>query len=687
MSPDIAIKKSSASSSSVSSSTVKSKSQKPKKTTTKQVFNPQKGKPVNFVVPRTSKPHDLKVNIAKVERIGRGKKISDLTNTLDYSGVSRLYVTEKAEVANTIKKFYPDAVVLNLGGNPFTPVERVSGDIRKSNKTINWRSDKAYSPAGFQYPLVDAGAEVVIISDDDYLGQYWNHHFARSIKTQTSSIRQYAIETDDEQLLEAVLSEKNNRYDFRKNKAIAGTWYAESQSEIGGTITSAISNKDGIWDSFTEDLRPYQKIIIKPAKNTGKIPKKYQGKINPSTDEEYKVGDVIGEKRQTWNSYSTAYLQGIRNLNFTESDLALMQKIKQEQLSQKQRAKIFVDTESGLEEFTLTVKAMKLSKEASYYDAVFEKTAVNDLAIKNTDDTVLLLSDQLKIQPSQAEDLVKRMASRGVLSYPRTEYEGLAETEKLTNEQLAEVWIAYHPEYRNRQQEIINGIVKIRKESGEIPKSGIIVKKVATFNENTVEDKTIKAIAKANIQAALGAKEIEGQFLLVEKTAKRVIDRFPSEEKINIITSDPSNVGRVVDVKVSERFGMTDREVFHYLKSKELGTIATRTNLVKSLEKQGFLLKYKGDYKLDDRSRIAVDLLEQSDFDAIKFNKQLKRQRSLVEKKSTVYQSEKNKLYRILKKLVVDLKDKEKHRIAIEQFVKENEALEQVDELKTIFFK
>ncbi|MFX1476627.1 MAG: hypothetical protein ACFFCI_00715 [Promethearchaeota archaeon] len=612
----------------------------------------KKGSPVDMEVSKGASPWDLKVNVAKFDTRTRSKKLAAFDNTLDYSQSKRLFVTEKGEVADTIKQIYPEADILNLGGNPFYPVGRYratkTNPVRKSKKILIWRSDKAYSPSGFQFPIVSQNTKVVVVSDSDYLGQYWNYHFSRLMKEQTPKVKQYAIETQDEEILKAVLTEKNDDYDFNKNIAVAGTWYVESLSEIGGTITSAVSSQGGIWDTFTES---------------------YRDEIN-------------------WSTHRRSYLQGITSLNFTAADLALLQKVKNEQLSQKQRVKVFMETDMGLEEFDLIIDPMKPSSEESYYNAMFEKIDIKDASIKNTDDTVLLLVDRLKIQPSQAEDLIKRLASQKILSYPRTEYEGISQTQKLSSEDLADIWLSYYPEFSKDRKKMIQGIHKIKLRSGEIPKSGILVTKKETLNVETVEGKTVRAIAMANIQAALGAKEVTGYFTIQELSqTNELLNESSYLEPVTIMTRDPQTVGRVIDLKFVEKVGMTDREIFKYLADFQLGTIATRSNLVETLTNQGFLLKYKGEYKLDDRARILINALEESNFNAIKFDKNLKQKRAIVEQQVNSYQLEKQWLYDVLGELVVNLKNKNIQSKAINRFAKENQALEQIEELHLLATK
>ncbi|PWI47730.1 hypothetical protein CEE45_10130 [Candidatus Heimdallarchaeota archaeon B3_Heim] len=116
----------------------------------------------------------------------------------------------------------------------------------------------------------------------------------------------------------------------------------------------------------------------------------------------------------------------------------------------------------------------------------------------------------------------------------------------------------------------------------------------------------------------------------------------------------------MIDVQTERRQGMSDKEMFEFLSKEELGTVATRTNLVKRLEQWGFLLKSpKGEYKLDDRMKvmtIAVDNVDPS-LTSGEFSKWLKEKRVVVEKDPIQYNPQKSLLYNRLALIVSDLTD------------------------------
>lgn len=498
----------------------------------------------------------------------------------------------------------------NLGGNPFGSVQRSSASdhpdkVRRSKKTIVFRQDQAFAP--FVYPKVSKDAEVVIIADEDYLGQYLENNLAHTLPT--SNIKIYNVESTSPQLLQEVLEGEHPEYEHDFNKVIAGAWYIEAQSEVGGTLTSALTGKNSILDHFTREQR--------------------------------------GSK--TWSQYKQAYLQGSQGLNISDQELAVAGKVLQEELNQDVRLKVTIQTDLGLQTVEATAKSSTTD-----IDAVFNPIGEpKDLNVKNTDQTTMILMSDLQIESVQAEELIKRLASQGIISYPRTEYEGISPKENIDSERLVNVWISYHPEYESQRAEIIQGIERIQETTPELPRSGILVLNKSNFKENTVERKTVESIAKANIWASLNYYEIDGNLMIVDQNNKNIGD-----SRITIISKDPEYVGQVIDVQTERRQGMSDKEMFVFLSKEELGTVATRTNLVKRLEEWGFLLKSpKGEYKLDDRMKVITLAVGKADSDLTtgEFSKWLKHKRSIVENNPLEYTQQKDILYGRLASIVSDL--------------------------------
>ncbi|MFX0171976.1 MAG: hypothetical protein ACFE9L_08655 [Candidatus Hodarchaeota archaeon] len=186
------------------------------------------------------------------------------------------------------------------------------------------------------------------------------------------------------------------------------------------------------------------------------------------------------------------------------------------------------------------------------------------------------------------------------------------------------------------------------------------------FVENTIERNTIESIAKANIWASLGYYEVDGELQIVDQNKKEI-----GKKKVVVVTKDPSSIGKVIDVQVERKHGMSDMEMFEFLSDKELGTTTTGTNLIKRLEKWGFLLKSpKGEYKLDDRGKIMTLTAKESDPDLISgfFTYWLKGKRELIEKNLKKYNADKEELYLRLAHIVKSLTDKDTQERAEQKF-------------------
>jgi hypothetical protein len=572
-----------------------------------------KDKKALYVVPRGKEPYEWKLGVP------------DSVKTIDLTHEKKIILTEKSEIANVLKKSNSGYYVHNLGGNPFAAPQRAgykkhSDGVRKTFKRVAFRPDKSF--ADFKYPIISKNAEVIIIADEDYLGQYLSENMAQLLPTE--NIKIYNIESTSSELLKEVISGKKPQYKHDVNKAIAGAWYAESQAEIGATITSSFTGVSTTLDSFTEQQR----------------------------------------KEKKWPEYKNAYLQGAQgNLNITDQELAVMGKVLQEEKDKTTRLKATIDTDLGLQ----TVEAVA-SANVSKVDVKFEVDHSKTLNIKNTDQTTMILMKDLAIESIQAEDLIKRLASQNIVSYPRTEYEGISPKEEITPEKLANVWISYNPDYKKDKQRIIRGIKQIQEDTAELPRSGILVLNHSDFKPNTIERKTVESIAKANIWASLGYYEVEGLLKIVDEN-----DDLIGKNKAIIITKDPNSVGKVIDVEVQRRQGMSDKEMFAFISDSDrpLGTTATRTNLIKRLENWGMLLKSpEGEYKLDDRGKIITITADTADSDLTNgnFTAWLKKQRDLVAINPDLYDDKKNELYQRLSKIAKKLRDRAVHNVAETEF-------------------
>ncbi|MFX0171974.1 MAG: hypothetical protein ACFE9L_08645 [Candidatus Hodarchaeota archaeon] len=217
--------------------------------------------------------------------------IPNKTPSKDLTKRDKIIITEKSEVEKVLKSLNTDYTIHNLGGNPFGSVQRTDvkqnpDGVRRSKKRIIFRQDKAF--ATFYYPVVNEKAEVVIIADEDYLGQYLSENLAHILPTEDITI--YNVESTSPELLAEVLAKKHPQYNHNVNKAIAGSWYVESQSEVGATITSALTGKNSTLDNFTREQRG----------------------------------------NQTWSAYKKVYLQGTQGINISDQELAVMGKVFEE---------------------------------------------------------------------------------------------------------------------------------------------------------------------------------------------------------------------------------------------------------------------------------------------------------------------------------------------------------------------
>lgn len=583
----------------------------------------------SFTVKKGEKPYEWRVGVPKKVKIA------------DYSDKKKIIITEKSEIAKVLQEMNHGYSVHNLGGNPFAPIIRETFSknepVRKGKKVIHWRVDKR--DGEFVFPLVDSNAEVVIIGDEDYLGQYIAYHLSQLISS--PNITMYNVESTSKEFLQELINNSHPEYAFNFNKAIGASWYIESQAEIGGSVTNYLVGSGSIFDTFTEDLRNK-------------------------------------ESYSSWKTRTKYFPAG--NFSIDDQKIAILAKALEEEMKSNSRLTATIKTELGIQ----AVEA-EIPSGVSNVNTFIEQTAIKDLNVKNTDQTTMILMNNLDMSSNQAEQLINRLASQDIISYPRTEYEGISPKENVKAEELVDIWLSYIPktELSNYSRtEIIKGIKRIQKQTPELPRSGIIVLEKSDFKANTLERKAIESIAKANIWSALGYYEIEGDLIVEdEKTGSQL-----GSTTVTVISNTPHIAGEVVDVQIERKQGMSDKEMFMFLSDEKrpLGTVATRTNTLKSLENYGFLLKStKGEYKLDDRARLTVIMAEKVDpsLTSGDFTQRLKELREIISLDPSRYNELKEVLYSDLERMYKRFKDKSLHEEVEQEF---NRKSEQADQARLI---
>lgn len=570
-----------------------------------------------LVVEKGSKPWEWKI------------VVPDKSDHTDLTKENKIIITEKSEIANSLKKLNSDFYIHNLGGNPFGSVtreDRSDMGIRKSNKEIIFRQDAAF--AKFSFPNVRKDAQVIVLADDDFLGHYLSQNLAQTLNSDDKII--YNVESNQPDILKAILQQDASvdKYRHNYNKFIGGSWYVESQSEIGGTLTGALKNAHSVVDTFSKSFR-----------------------------------------NSSYSSFQSKYFQGTTGLNLSDQELTLMYKVLESEINQMIRLKATIQTESGLYDISTTFKN---SFDNSDLNVRFKKLGERSLNIKNTDQTVLLLISKMGIQSIQAEKLIQRLASQNLLTYPRTEYQGISAKEDIDTQDLADTWISYNQNFASQRDQIVQGINRIRNDptTTELPRSGIFVLNKTNYDPNTLEYKTLQEISKANILASLGEFEVKGKLEIVNKENETIGE---SEDEITVIAHSDEEIGKVINVDISKKQGLSDYELFDFISEEKmnLGTTSTRTNLTKRLINWGFLLKNNQDeYRLDDRAKIMTIASSLADPSLTNgdFHKWLLNERQFVMNHPNDYNAEKEKLYSKLETIVTKLKDHELHEKSIALF-------------------
>lgn len=482
--------------------------------------------------------------------------------TEDLRGEKKVIIVEKKDIANAIRE--TDFVksngyrVISLGGNPFSAIERNSkskvNPVRTTKNTATWRKDQAF--ASFKYPILDDDAQVIMISDNDYLGRYLGYQVSKVLNTE--NVNRINDESTSSEYWDKVLSSG----EYNQNLPIGETWFVSSQSEVGANMTSYFQNNGGIIDRYTESFR------------------------NGTKFKDFKKG----------------YLQGFRS-NFSEVQLGIMGKILDESLGQKMNIELLLKTESGIEKINTSIKADNLSKITNVY---FDAENRQKMNIMNTDQTVMFLMRDLKINSSQVEDIIKRMSTQGLISYPRTDKQGISQSEKLSNEELLNVWSKYSNVNIDRDQ-AIEKMNELRIDSG---KSGLMVISSTKLPKDSVEYKVLESIAKYNLMAVTGGEFLKGKYVL-EYELNDGESKDAETDEVTIINSPDFGraVGEVIDVSVNQKTGISDMELYSWLGERSIGTVSTRSSLISRMEKEGMILKYHGEYRLDDRARVLINTL------------------------------------------------------------------------------
>jgi len=542
---------------------------------------------------------------------------------VDISNYRNVIVCEKGDIAEALQQ--TDFVKRNgyyihvLGGNPLSSVERTSVNenpdgVRRSRNIVYWRPNEK-----FPYPIVSKDSHVIIVADNDDLGRYIGYHVSKVLDSK--NIELINADGTNPSYWEDVLNNKQLRTTI---KPIAETWKVSSQSEIGGTITSVLLNENGVIDRYTQQFR----------------------------------NDV------KYSKFKKGYLQGLNNANISEIQLSLMSKVLEESLNQDLKLNITLQTESGLETINTKLKA----KDIKNIDNVYFKTIKRQkLRIMNTDQTIMQIMRELKINSKQAEEIIKRMATQKIVSYPRTSETGISKSERLSNEELLDVWQYYHAIPQNIKKEDI--LKRMNELKTDVGKSGLLVIGKTNLPQESLEYRVVQAIAKYNLMAVTNAEILEGNYVF-EYTDNEGVKITEKSETVKIINSQEwgRGVGQVIDVTSTQQIGMSEYDLYDFLAKKNIGTPATRSNIINKLEEQGLLLKFEGNYKLDDRARILINAVHIAERKAklreheklskgFYFLEEAKKEIMSSSAKTSTYKTKKKELYNILKKYVQELQN------------------------------
>jgi len=595
---------------------------------------------------------DLDINVPSSVRI------------IDLSNYNKIILCEKKEIADAIKQ--TDFVQQNgyyvhaIGGNPFSSVKRIGlnrGDkilsqnpkIRKSLNVITWRTDKKEGNY-FYYPVVDKNADVIIVADEDYMGRYIAYNLQRVI--QTEKVRRINEESTSSKYFDKILTSSTRS----TKKPIGETFYITSQSEVGANFTSAFGNADGIIDRYTQLFR---------------------------------------SQEQPYSEYRKKYLQGIQNANFSDVQISLMSKVLDESLKQDINITLTLETEAGIQRIQTKVNTANIKKFDKVY---FEATERMKLNVMNTDETVMQLMNDLKINSRQIENIIKRMSSQSILSYPRTSEQGISSKEVRTNEELLNIWLQYANIDISEQErkKALQRMNKIRTEKG---KSGLLVIDITNLPKESIEYQVVEHIAEYNLMAVLGAERVRGSFVFEYTTNDNRTKKIETDE-IDFINSTKfgRGVGEVIDVATKQRLGMSEYELYRFLAKNDIGTIATRSSILTDLKEKGLLLEYEGEFRLDDRARVLINTLKEAEKRLMKkqgwsknYNvteglKFLKMQRDSIETQQQ-YLKAKEQLYNIIIDYMktidkIEMRDIQKILIQQNEILQKEKTLEELEGAK-----
>lgn len=585
---------------------------------------------------------------------------------VDYTkeeNLDRLILTEKTEVANVLEKLnLRNTMIHNLGGNPFSPAERVTvkhesakvDKVRRETREIKWRLDKE-AGRRFIYPITSEDTEVLIIADDDFIGSYLSQNLAHAITSK--NIRIMNSESNQPETIKDIVFDRpaGKKFAHSDNNYIGASWFIGSQAEIGATLSSAFQINGTLFDTFTADFRP---------------------------------NDL------SWSEFKANYLRQFQRpaFNIADQEFAIIGEVLRNEKANKIRIKATVQTDLGLREVVGESDIDVQDFNSKIFDVRISEKERNRLNVRNTDDTVLILADQLGINTSQGELIIQRLSSQGLITYPRTEFEGISQKEDITATKLADTWLSYRPEFKNERKDIIKGINDLKDLSGEIPRSGIFVLNKTNFKENTIEKKVLDEIAEANILASLGAYEVIGKLEIINKETNEPIEMIDSSE-VSIITRKKDSVGKVILVETERKEGLTDRELFRFMskdrkpdsKDSTLGTVSSRNRLVDRLKSWQLILENpKGELKTDDKAKLMILLADKAvennktipSLTTGEFTKFTRDQRKEVANDPDLYQERKELLYQHLADLNKTFYNKKAH-VAIESEF--NELSKQID--------
>lgn len=517
---------------------------------------------------------DLKVNPVREKDYTQKGKIKELRNgevVVDKKGprieekdFKRVWIVEKVDTAKPIQEAYPNDAVHVLGGNPFGQPSTVAINskdykpIRVSkDSTIEWRNDRSFGKY-FYYPKVSKNQEVIIVTDEDSLGQYINREVAKSINSQ--NVKQYAIEGMKAEEFQELLTNTDMQKDYALDdaKAYAQEWFVEADSTVNTTIISNMLTANGFYSQYYDDI----------------------------------IKDAYGKDYSKFKQASSLS----RNVSLGRIELGIGNYVLGKQLSDDVRAEIIMDTEIGIQ--TIETSLEKAPK--GDFNVKFEAEDIRDLKILSTDQTIQYLINNLKISGVQAEELINRLYRQGYLSYPRTESNQInLRKEDISSKDLAEVWNSYL-EGKYNEKQIAKGINELNTTKG---KSGIIVLRKSPYKESDLEYQVLMNIAKLNTLATTKAKEVSGRFILEDE--KRDINI--SDEILLINTEEfGKDIGKVVDVKILTEAGVSEIDLYSFLRNNDIGTPSTRTNKIEAMLKTGFLVRRKNRYLVDERLKFFI---------------------------------------------------------------------------------